>query len=410
MTSSRPDACRCRCRRRPYLNAVSKRLPLAFNESVVLAEITRKVISSMPSVRFVPCSQVIVSLVFCGVFGSSIVAQEAVSPLKVKDSDAATASDMKPYRELIEHTEAKIDMLPIPGGKFLMGSPESEEGRDESEGPQREVEISPFWMSKFEITWDAYEVWMDDLDIYRREQFKFALTPRDSLADQFQISQPTKPYCDMSFGMGKKGFPAISMTQHAARTFCSWLSAKTGRYYRLATEAEWEYACRAGTSTAYSFGDDASQLLEYGWYEENSDGAYKKVGKKKPNAWGLYDMHGNVAEWVLDQHRPEGYLQLDADRSKDPLDIPMTLYPRVVRGGGWDKPALQCRSAAREASSEDWIAQDPQVPVSIWYLTDAQHVGIRVVRPLVAPTPEEILQKWGKSEPVQVERTTAKVE
>ncbi len=340
----------------------------------------------------------------------AVGAQESVEPLKVKDAEAATAGGMKPYRELIEHTEAKIDMVPIPGGKFLMGSPDAEEGRDASEGPQREIEISPFWMSKFEVTWDAYEVWMDDLDIYRREQFKFALTPRDSLADKFQISQPTKPYCDMSFGMGKKGFPAISMTQHAARTFCNWLSAKTGRYYRLATEAEWEYACRAGSTTAYSFGDDASQLPEYGWFEENSDGAYKKVGKKKPNAWGLYDMHGNVAEWVLDQHRPEGYPPLDASNSKDPLDIPMTLYPRVVRGGGWDKPALQCRSAAREGSSEDWIAQDPQVPVSIWYLTDAQHVGIRVVRPLAVPSAQEIETKWGKSEPVQVERTTAKVE
>ncbi len=336
--------------------------------------------------------------------------QDKGSVLPVEDADAKAPAEMKPYKEIIEHTEAKIDMIPIPGGKFRMGSPDAEQGRDASEGPIREIEISPFWMSKFEVTWDAYDVWASDLDIFRREQFQFALTPRDKLADLFQVSQPTKPYTDMSFGMGKKGFPAISMTQHAARTFCKWLSAKTGRFYRLPSEAEWEYACRAGTNSAYSFGDDPEQLGEYGWFADNAGDAYRKVGKKKPNPWGLYDMHGNVAEWVLDQHRPEGYPELTANQSKDPLDIPMTLYPRVVRGGGWDKPALACRSAAREGSNEDWISQDPQVPVSIWYLTDAQHVGIRLVRPFHVPSEEENTSKWDKSEPVQKERTTPKLE
>jgi len=337
-------------------------------------------------------------------------ALEPPPAVAVPEAEAATPEAMKPYKELLEHTEVKVEMLPIPGGSFLMGSPDDQPGRDDSEGPQRTVDISPFWMSKFEITWDAYEVWMADLDIYRREQFQFARTPRDDLADVFQISQPTKPYTDMTFGMGKKGYPAICMTQHAARVFCKWLTAKTGRFYRLPTEAEWEYACRAGTTTAYSFGDDPALLDEHAWYAANSDGAYKKVGKKKPNPWGLHDMHGNAAEWVLDQYAEEGYPELDEMARKDPLAIPMTLYPRVVRGGGWDKEPEQCRSAAREGSTEDWIAQDPQVPVSIWYLTDALHVGFRVVRPLQTPTPEEDQAKWDKSEPVQKERTTPKVE
>ncbi len=337
------------------------------------------------------------------------VAQETV-PLEIPDSVATTESDMKRYAELIEHTDAKIDMIPIPSGRFLMGSPEDEPGRQESEGPQREVEISAFWMSKFEITWDSYDIWMSDLDVYRREQFQFQLTPRDKAADVFQISQPTKPYCDMSFGMGTKGYPAICMTQHAARTFCKWLSAKTGRYYRLPTEAEWEYACRAGSTTAYSFGDDPAELEEYGWFADNSDEGYKKAGKKKPNPWGLYDMHGNVAEWVLDQFTEDGYPELSEKERRDPLVIPMTLYPRTVRGGGWDKSAEECRSASREGSTEDWIAQDPQSPVSIWYLTDALHVGFRIVRPLRTPSLEEIELKWDKSEPVQRERTTPKVE
>ncbi len=340
----------------------------------------------------------------------SVVSAQEIVPLVVKNSEAASEAEMKPYVDLIEHTEAKIEMLPIPGGKFIMGSPESELNRSEAEGPQREIELSPFWMSKCEITWDAYDVWMSDLDIFRREQFKFTLTPRDHLADVFQISQPTKPYTDMSFGMGKKGFPATCMTQHSARTFCKWLSAKTGRYYRLPTEAEWEYACRAGTTTSYSFGDDPSELDQYAWFADNAEGVYKKVGKKKPNAWGLHDMHGNAAEWVLDEYKEEGFPELAPSENRDPLVVPMTLYPRVVRGGGYEHTPELLRSAAREPSTEDWIAQDPQSPVSIWYLTDALHVGFRIVRPLTVPTAEELESKWDKSEPVQRERTTPKLE
>ena len=321
----------------------------------------------------------------------------------VKDSEAKKPEDMKRYAELIEHTSAKIEMIPIPTGKFEMGSPETEADRRADEGPVHQVEIAPFWMAKYEMTWDAYDVWMSDLDVFAREVNKVKASPRDTIADEFQKSQPTKPYCDMSFGMGKRGFPAICMTQHAARTFCKWLSAKTGRYYRLPTEAEWEYACRAGTKSAYSFGDDASQLEQYAWFADNSEGAYKQVGKKKPNPWGLYDMHGNVAEWVLDQYVPEGF-PIDQLKNVNPLLVPKTLYPRAVRGGGWDKTAADCRSAAREGSTEDWIAQDPQFPVSIWYLTDALHVGFRVVRPFNEPTAEEKQSIWEYSEPIQKER------
>lgn len=321
--------------------------------------------------------------------------------LVVETANAKTAEEMKAYAELIEHSDAKIEMLPIPGGKFVMGSPDGEEGRSADEGPQHEVQVDPFWMSKFEITWDAFEIWMFDLDIARRKNSKLDANDRDKAADEYQISQPTQPYTDMSFGMGKRGYPAISMTQTAARVFCQWLSAKTGRYYRLPTEAEWEYACRAGAKTAYAFGDDPEKLSDFGWFVDNSDEHYHQVGKKKPNAWGLHDMHGNVAEWVLDQHDPEFYATTSGKLAVNPLLVPKKEWGRVVRGGSWqDEPGL-LRSAARGKSIPDWKKQDPQIPKSIWYLTDAQGIGIRIVRPLKEPTAEELAEKWDKAEPVE---------
>lgn len=324
------------------------------------------------------------------------------APLPIPNADAKSEAEMKRYTELIEHSDAKIEMLPIKGGRFLMGSPATEKGRKVDEGPQHEVELSPFWMAKCEVTWDAYEIWMADMDITRRELTMTPATPRDKLADLFQISQPTKPYTDMTFGMGKTGFPAICMTQHACRIFCKWLSAKTGRYYRLPTEAEWEYACRAGTTTAYSFGDDPAQLEDYGWYTDNSSEKYQPVGKKKPNPWGLHDMHGNVAEWVLDQYT-EDYSKAKKGE-KNPLVVPLTEYNRVVRGGSWNDKPTSCRSASRVASTEEWKQQDPQVPQSIWYFTDALHLGFRIVRPLDEPSDEEKATKWDKSEPPQIDK------
>ncbi len=332
---------------------------------------------------------------------SSLAQTKHPAPLPVDDSEAASEAEMKPYTELVEHTVGKIPMVPIPGGTFVMGSPDEEELRNDDEGPQHKVQVEPFWMGKFEITWEAYDGWASDMDILRRKALREKETPRDALSLKYQLSQPTKPYVDMSFGMGKKNRPAICMTQLAARTFCQWLTAKTGRYYRLPTEAEWEYACRAGTKTAYHFGDDPSELNDYAWSFENSNDMYQEVGQLKPNPWGLYDMHGNVAEWVLDMHKPEFYSKNAEGISKNPLAIPTEIYPRVVRGGSWYDDPEVLRSAARVGSTEDWKIQDPQLPKSIWYHTDATHVGFRIVRPLVQPTDEEKAAKWDKSEPVQ---------
>ncbi|MEZ6123401.1 MAG: formylglycine-generating enzyme family protein [Planctomycetaceae bacterium] len=312
----------------------------------------------------------------------------------------AGEAEMQPYAEAITGTDVVIDMVPIKGGTFQMGSPDSEAERRDDEGPQHSVKIDPFWMGKYEITWNQYEIWGENIDIARRQIFGTKATKLDEVADV--VTRPTPPYTDMSFGMGKLQNPAICMTQHAARTYCKWLSAKTGHYYRLPTEAEWEYACRAGTTTAYSFGDDPSALPEYAWYAENSDEHYHDVGGRKPNPWGLYDMHGNVAEWVLDQYVPDLYSKRQATVA-NPLIVPTQLYPRVVRGGGWDDEAAMLRSAVREGSSEEWKQQDPQIPKSIWYHTDALGVGFRVVRPLNEPTNKEKAEFWDKTDPVQLD-------
>lgn len=322
---------------------------------------------------------------------------DPVLPLDVPDAVATSEPEMKPYDEPIEHTELNMSMVPIRGGTFLMGSPESEEDRSDDEGPQRQVKVSPFWIGKYEVTWDQYDAWGEQIDQLRRKLLQIKAGPRDLLVDG--VSKPTEPYTDMSFGMGTGDYPAICMTQHAARTFCQWLSAKTGRYYRLPTEAEWEYACRAGTTTAYSYGDDIDALEEYGWFFDNSEDAYQEVGQLKPNPWGLHDMHGNVSEWVLDQYVEDIYRQQPT--ATDPLQVPLKLYPRVVRGGGWDDDPDRLRSAARKASDPEWKKQDPQNPRSIWYHTEARSVGFRVVRPLVEPSAQQRATRWDKTEPLQ---------
>lgn len=302
--------------------------------------------------------------------------------------------EFKRYKQKVADTPFTVELVPIPGGSFVMGSPPGEPGREDDEGPQHRVELEPFWMGTTEITWNVYDVWGEKQDIQWRKLLGRTPKPTDKLADA--VTRPTPPYTDMSFKMGKGNRPAICMTQHAARKFCEWLSAHTGHYYRLPTEAEWEYACRAGTTTAYYFGDDPEKLDEHAWYYGNSEDGYNEVAKKQPNPWGLYDMHGNVSEWVLDQYHPEY-----KHEKKNPLAIPKTLYPRVVRGGGWDDDPESCRSASRMESEEGWKDQDPQIPQSIWYHTDALSVGFRIVRPLRVPSAKERAEKWDKTAPEQ---------
>ena len=299
-----------------------------------------------------------------------------------------TEAEMKKIRETIPGTEVAFDLLPIPSGEFTMGSPDAEASRKPDEGPQHKVKLSPFWMGKCEVTWDEYELFMYPAEKKKEADGTYISEAADA------VTKPTKPYVEMSFGMGKNGFPAISMTQHGANKYCQWLSAKTGHFYRLPTEAEWEYACRAGTTTTYSFGDDVAQLGDYAWHAANSDYKYQKVGKKKANPWGLHDMHGNVAEWTIDGYDPEFYKQFANAVAENPWNKATNPYPHSARGGSWDDKPEKLRSAVRRASTKDWKMQDPQLPKSIWYLTDAQFLGFRIVRPLKIPSAEEMKNYW----------------
>ncbi|WP_250847005.1 formylglycine-generating enzyme family protein [Aquisphaera insulae] len=296
----------------------------------------------------------------------------------------ATPDASKAYTESIPGTDLKFEMVPIPGGEFVMGSPADEEKRGEDEGPQHPVKIAPFWMGAREVTWDEYDQFAFQLDIKKKKRDNVDLTAQPETEKKADaVTRPTPPYADETFGFGRKGQPVICITHHAAMEYCRWLSEKTGKVYRLPTEAEWEYAARAGTKSAYSFGNTAEPIGEYAWYVENAEKP-QAVGKKKPNPWGLYDIHGNVAEWCLDHYIPEGYKAYPTDKpTLGPVILPDAReYPYVARGGSWDDDAEKLRVAARRSSNPEWSVQDPQRPQSIWWHTDATFVGFRIVRPV----------------------------
>lgn len=301
---------------------------------------------------------------------------------------AQTTTDFKSYTQVIPGSNQAYAMVAIPGGSFMMGSPTAEKGHKPDEGPQHKVQIEPFYMGKYEVTWDLY-----DLFAFTNMEKEMAAkyTQLDAnLAKTDATTRPSPPYVDMSFGMGREGYPAINMTQYAAIKFCAWLYAKTGIFYRLPTEAEWEYACRAKTTTPYSFGADVKMLGEYAVFNGNSGGGYKKVGTKKPNPFGLYDMHGNVMEWTKDQYIDDYYQQVASGKAKEPYAPTTTLYPNSVRGGSWDDAPEVLRSAARTPSAPAWKVLDPQSPKSDWWLTSASFVGFRIVRPAKTPSEAEI--------------------
>jgi formylglycine-generating enzyme required for sulfatase activity len=286
---------------------------------------------------------------------------------------------LKGYEQNIPGTSVKFKMVAIPGGSFTIGSPASEKGRDEDEAPQKKVQVSPFWMGEKEVTFGEWDAFFKNMDVPQTKEIAVDA-----------VSRPTAQYIDLTWGMGRDDRqPTNSMSQQAALMYCKWLYEKTGVFYRLPTEAEWEYACRAGTQTAAPFGNDPASLKAYGYFKDNSDGKFQKTASLKPNSWGLYDMLGNLSEWTLDQYLPDAYAKLPAN-AKDPLTPPASKYPKVVRGGSYLDDAEELRCANRIASDAGWNKRDPQIPKSKWWLTDGMFVGFRLVRPEKAPSEAEI--------------------
>jgi formylglycine-generating enzyme required for sulfatase activity len=282
------------------------------------------------------------------------------------------------YTQKIPGTQVTFDMTPIPAGTFQMGSNASSSEIDQK--PAHEVKLDAFWMGTHEVTWDAFELFLD-----KNYELMISEEPIGTIVDG--LSRPSLPYLDMTFGMGKEGKPAIGMTQYGAIQYCHWLYLKTGIFYRLPTEAEWEYAARAGSKESFFFGNDASQLDHYAWTKENSQGITHPVGQKKPNPWGLYDIYGNVHEWTSDQYDPAYYSRSPKDNPSNPS---LKLYPRVIRGGSYQTPAAELTASKRYYSKPDWKRIDPQIPKSQWWFPEAPFLGLRLVRPLMPPSLEEI--------------------
>jgi formylglycine-generating enzyme required for sulfatase activity len=320
-------------------------------------------------------------------------------------------------------------MIPIAGGEFLIGSPSQEADRNEDEGPQVRVKVEPFWMARFEVAWAEYKSFMAMYDAFKKLQMistngtggattsssdeDFRIVQQHAwngeVEDEWDVDAVTAPtpLYDSTFTYGSEGnpkpdLPAVTITPFAAKQYTKWLSGITGSDYRLPSEAEWEYAARAGTTTAYSFGDDPAELPEYAWFEDNSDFQTHPVGSKKPNPWGLYDMHGNVGEWTLDQYAPDTYAKLGGGpvNAQDAIVPPTKVYPRVIRGGSWYDAAPLARSAARQKSEEaDWKISDPNIPKSPWWYTEepAMAVGVRVIRPLKPLSADDKKLAWEES-------------
>ena len=248
-----------------------------------------------------------------------------------------------------------------------------------------------FWIGKYEIPWDIYELFIfESGDVTK---------PGGQAASVDAVTRPTPPFLDMTFGMGKEGHPAVGMTQYNAIQFCKWLYSRTGIFYRLPTEAEWEYACRAGTATAYFFGNDEKDLGDYAWYSVNSGNKTQKLGQKKPNPWGLHDILGNALEWTIDQYHPAFYTQGKDKTRINPVAEPRELYPHSVRGGSFEDAASNLRSASRRGSDPSWKETDPQTPKSNWWFPSVPFIGLRIVRPAATPGAAEI-QEYYNREPI----------
>jgi len=282
-------------------------------------------------------------------------------------------------------TGAKLEMVAIPRGSFTW--------RGEQEDDVMQVELSSFWMAKLEIDWPLYRPFMEP-EINRRKDGHIEFVEQAQHDIDF-IARPTAMYHPITHAMPWGEHPATGMTQHAANKFCQWLSMKTGHFYRLPTEAEWEYACRGGKDEDYAWGKQSDKAISYAWYGGSYRTDYQVPGQKLPNGYGLHDMHGNMLEWTIDQYVPNRRAYFGSKFVKDPWIKSLAPYPHVTKGGHWrSKHWSDLAASARHPSQPKWKQMDCQDPKSFWYFTDAPFIGFRVVRPKTIPTPEEMYHYW----------------
>lgn len=261
----------------------------------------------------------------------------AATAMPTPAQDVPTGSP-KSYVEAVPDTTVKLAMIAVPGGVITIK-------RTGKNAVSQTVTIKPFWIEQTELTWDAFD------------PYAFPLAPSGpaprSGADA--VSRPSRPYIPADLGWGHKGFPVINVTYHTGQQYCAWLSAKTGKKYRLPTEAEWEWAARAGVKGSPK--TTTAQLQKVAWYAANSKGQTQPAARKAPNAWGIHDMLGNAGEWCTG---------LDGKP--------------VLCGGTYDDPAARILFGTRAWQTPDWNATDPQIPKSKWWLADGSFAGFRVVR------------------------------
>ena len=305
---------------------------------------------------------------------------------KIHSKIVATAKrekqNFKSYEE--RQYNYSLKMIPVKGGRVTL------QGKEDND--KVEVKVSDFWMSATEITWELFSPFMTS-EISRHKDGSPSVDKKSLKIDEI-IARPTPPYHAMNFGMPIENHPAIGMTQHSANKFCQWLSYKTGHFYRLPTQAEWEYAARAGAKSTFAWGEKAQDADNYAWYEDNSNGQYQQVATKKPNAWGFYDMYGNVAEWTLDQYVDNLTKHIGRKRATNLWVKATNPYPHVTKGGHWDAGINSLKVGATIPSDPEWKASDPQFPKSIWYMTDISWCGMRIVRSKKIPTVEEMYAYW----------------
>lgn len=236
---------------------------------------------------------------------------------------AAPPSSSAPERDTIPGTTIGFEMVPVPSGTVVVDG--------------TTVEVAAFYIGRTEVTWDMYDV--------------FALASDTAAGSGDAIARPSRPYSAPDYGWGHAGYPAISIARTGAQAFAAWLSARTGRKYRLPTEAEWARAA------ALAAPGGSTPIDALAWHEGNSGGKTHPVGARKSDALGLFDLFGNAAEWVT---TPDDRL--------------------VTRGGSIYTAPDKVGPSARAVQEDWWNERDPQIPKSRWWLSDGPFVGFRVVR------------------------------